>query len=116
LLGEVIPEWRQVIAGEISPAALRPTYVHAHSVTLLAIGRAGATLIAAYPHDWQARLAAWGALDWSRQNPAWEGRAMLQGRMSKKHTSIQLTANLLKLTLGLPLTEKEKELEKVLDR
>ena len=116
LLGEVIPEWRQVIAGETSPAALRPTYVHAHSVTLLAIGRAGATLIAAYPHDWQARLAAWGALDWSRQNPAWEGRAMLQGRMSKKHTSIQLTANLLKLTLGLPLTEKEKELEKVLDR
>ena len=41
---------------------------------------------------------------------------MLQGRMSKKHTSIQLTANLLKMTLGLPLTDKEKELEKVLDR
>ena len=113
-LGEVIPEWRQVIAGETSPAALRPTYVHAHSVTLLAIGRAGAALIATYPHDWQTKLAAWGSLDWSRRNTAWEGRAMLQGRMSKKHTSIQLTANLLKLTLRLPLTEKEKELEKLL--
>jgi len=39
---------------------------------------------------------------------------MLQGRMSKKHTSIQLTSNLLKVTLGLPLTEKERELEKLL--
>ena len=114
LLGAVIPEWQKVIAGETSPAALRPNYVHAHSVTLLAIGRAGATLMAAFPNDWQTKLAAWGKLDWSRQNPAWEGRAMLQGRMSKKHTSIQLTANLLKMTLGLPLTDKEKELEKVL--
>ena len=49
LLGEIIPEWRQVIAGEISPADLRPNFVHAHSVTLLAIGKAGAALIAAVP-------------------------------------------------------------------
>ena len=41
---------------------------------------------------------------------------MLQGRMSKKHHSVQLTVNLLKTTLGLPLTEKEQELEKLLDR
>jgi len=116
VLGEIIPEWRRVIAGATSPAALRPHFVHVHSVTLLAIGRAGAALHAAYPNDWQTRLQPWGALDWSRRNPAWEGRAMLQGRMSKKHTSIQLTANLLKMTLGLPLTDKERELEKVLDR
>jgi hypothetical protein len=101
VLGEIIPEWRQVIAGETSPAALRPHFVHVHSVTLLAIGCAGATLAAAYPRDWQTKLAAWAALDWSRRNPAWEGRAMLQGRMSKKHTSIQLTANFLKLTPGV---------------
>ena len=114
VLGDIIPEWRQVIAGRTSPAALRPNFVHVHSVTLLAIGRAGAALRTAYPNDWQIRLQPWGTLDWSRQNPAWEGRAMLQGRMSKKHTSIQLTSNLLKVTLGLPLTEKERELEKLL--
>lgn len=114
LLGEIIPEWQRVIAGETSPAALRPNYVHVHSVTLLAIGRAGTALSAAYPENWRAKLDAWRVLDWSRQNPAWEGRAMLQGRMSKKHNSIQLTANLLKMTLGLPLTEKERELEKLL--
>ena len=114
--GEIIPEWRQVIAGEVSPADLRPNFVHAHSVTLLAIGKAGAALIAACPDDWQTKLTAWGTLDWSRRNPVWEGRAMLQGRMSKKHNSVQLTVNLLKTTLGLPLTEKEQELEKLLDR
>jgi DNA sulfur modification protein DndB len=116
LLGEIIPEWRQVIAGETSPAALRPNYVHVHSVTLLAIGRAGAALMVLFPDSWQANLVALGELDWSRRNPAWEGRAMMRGRMSKTHASIQLTTNLLKLTLGLPLAEKEKELEKVLER
>lgn len=115
LLGEIIPEWARVITNEVSPAELRPNYVHVHSVTLLAIGRAGAALITAHPNDWQEKLAAWRTLDWSRQNPAWEGRAMLHGRMSKTHASIQLTTNLLKMRLGLPLTEKEKGVEKVLD-
>ena len=115
-LGEILPEWRRVIAGETTTAALRPEYIHVHSVTLLAIGRAGAALIAAYPDDWQARLKTWGDLDWSRKNPAWEGRAMLRGRMSKQHSSIQLTANALKTALGLSLTEKEKELEKLVGR
>jgi DNA sulfur modification protein DndB len=115
-LGEVIPEWRRVIEGDVSPAALRPTYVHVHSVTLLAIGRAGAALIAAFPDKWQTKLELWAALDWSRNNPTWEGRAMLHGRMSKQHTSIQLTANFLKMTLGLSLTEKENELERLISR
>jgi len=112
--GETIPEWQRVIAGDILPAALRPRYVHAHSVTLLAIGRAGAALIAAHPDDWRMQLEAWHGLDWPRRNPVWEGRAMLQGRMSKKHTSVQLTTNLLKRALALPLAEKEKELEQLL--
>ncbi|GIK75003.1 MAG: hypothetical protein BroJett021_39910 [Chloroflexota bacterium] len=116
LLGRLIPEWRSVINGDVSPALLRPHYVHVHSVTLLAIGRAGAALIAAFPDDWQTKLAPWATLDWSRKNPAWEGRAMLQGRMSKQHLSIQLTANYLKQALGLSLIEKEKEGEKLLSR
>jgi len=41
---------------------------------------------------------------------------MLRGRMSKQSSSIQLTANTLKMSLGLSLTEKEKELEKLLER
>ena len=108
-LGDTIPEWQRVIDGNVSPASLRLHYVHAHSVTLLAIGRTGAALIGAHPGDWEMRLDAWHVIDWSRQNPAWNGRAMLQGRMSKKHTSVQLTSNLLKRALDLPLTEKEEE-------
>ncbi|HRA67998.1 MAG TPA: DNA sulfur modification protein DndB [Caldilinea sp.] len=69
-----------------------------------------------HPNDWQARLKPWSGLEWSRQNPTWEGRAMLRGRMSKQSSSIQLTANTLKMSLGLSLTEKEKELEKLLER
>ncbi len=41
----------------------------------------------------------------------WEGRAMSGGQMSKARQNLLLTTNLLKTTLGLSLTAKEKELE-----
>jgi hypothetical protein len=36
---------------------------------------------------------------------------MSGGQMSKARQNVQLTANLLKITLGLPLTSKEEKLE-----
>ena len=41
----------------------------------------------------------------------WEGRAMIGGQMSKVQQNVQLTANLLKATLGLSLTPEEAKLE-----
>ena len=111
-LGHVIPEWYQVIQGKRSTAQLRKCYVHAHSVTLVAIGMAGRQLVTSHPDDWSKRLSRLGELDWSRENTAlWEGRAMLRGRMSKARDSVLLTANVVKQTLGLELTEQEQELE-----
>jgi DNA sulfur modification protein DndB len=114
LLGEIVPEWRQIIARETSAAALRQTYVHSHTVTLLAIGMAGNALITAHPADWQDRLKALGAVNWSRDNMTlWEGRAMVRGKMSKTRDSISLTASALKQALGLELTERERDLERL---
>ena len=112
-LGQVIPEWRQVIQGEITAAQLRKSCIHAHSVTLLAIGMIGRELVAAYPDDWLERLRVLGKLDWSRENTAlWEGRAMIRGRMSKARDSVLLTVTVLKRVLGLESSEQERELEK----
>jgi DNA sulfur modification protein DndB len=111
-LGQVIPEWHWAIQGEVTTAQLRKSFVHAHSVTLLAVGMAGHALIEACPDDWSERLRILGELDWSRENTAlWEGRAMIRGRMSKARDSAQLTANVLKQALGLTLTKKEQVLE-----
>jgi DNA sulfur modification protein DndB len=112
-LGHIIPEWEQVIQGEVKTAELRQNYVHAHGVALLAIGHAGHALVTTHPGDWPKRLIALREVDWSRDNTVlWEGRAMVRGRMSKAHANVQLTTNELKQTLGLRLTETEQALEK----
>lgn len=111
-LGEIIPEWRQIICREVTASHLRQNYVHSHTVTLLAIGMAGNALIQAHPHDWSERLQALDELDWSRRNvQLWEGRAMVRGRMSKARDSVNLTAIAIKRAMGLAVSEKEKELE-----
>lgn len=92
-LGDVIPQWRLAAEREVKSSELRRDYVHVHTVLLHAIGLAGNELLARHPGDWRDRLAALGRLDWSRSNTqAWEGRAMLGGRMSKAAASVQLTA------------------------
>lgn len=111
-LSEIIPEWYLASRKEVSCAALREQYVHAHGVALEALGKLGAVLIAAHSSDWPKRLESLRDLDWSRSNTdLWEGRAMLQGRISKANRQVRLTVNLLKETLGLPLTEDEELLE-----
>ncbi|MBX0330252.1 DNA sulfur modification protein DndB [Oscillochloris sp. ZM17-4] len=113
-LGEIVPEWRQIIGRETTASALRQAYIHSHTVTLLAIGMAGNALITAHPADWKERLTALGDVDWSRANTSlWEGRAMVRGKMSKTRDSISLTASAIKQILGLELTERERELERL---
>lgn len=111
-LVSLIPEWQMAVVQEIYGWELRQNYIHAHAVALHAIGIAGNALITTCPETWQEELARLKELDWSRSNAQlWEGRAMSGGQMSKARQNVQLTANLLKITLGLPLTSKEEKLE-----
>lgn len=101
-LGEVIPEWRLVVANRVSPAELRADFVHAHGVALQALGRAGGALINEHPDDWESRLAALEGVDWRRTNCGlWEGRALVDGRVSKAHRHVLLTTAAMKRALGL---------------
>jgi DNA sulfur modification protein DndB len=101
------------VNNKIYASELRVNYVHAHAVTLHAIGIAGRALLQAYPDDWSEQLQRLRQIDWSRSNAQlWEGRAMSGGQMSKTRQHLRLTANLLKTTMGLELTAKEQEMEK----
>ena len=94
-LCKIIPEWKDRVVRSVASAELRRDYVHVHSVTLHAIGMAGADLIAAYPRDWKQRLQRLAQIDWSRSNTQlWEGRAMIGGQMSKARNNIIRTGNL----------------------
>lgn len=109
---ENIPDWQGAARGEIAPAELRRSYIHAHALALAALGRAGRTVIKKHPRGWRAKLRRLRLLDWSRGNAAlWEGRAMIAGRLSKATTCVVLTANAIKMHLGLSLDDDESQTE-----
>jgi DNA sulfur modification protein DndB len=109
-----IPEWRQVIDKKVSSSELRRDYVHAHGVLLHALGIMGHSLIHNYPDNWKQKLSLLNEVDWSRSNTSlWEGRAMINGRISKAQMNLLLTTNALKNIFELPFTSEEKRAEQL---
>ena len=84
-----------------------------HSVTLHALGIAGADLIATYPRNWREPLGLLRTMDWHRTNQMWEGRAMVGGKLSKARAQIIRTASVIKQQLGLPLSPEELRMEQI---
>ncbi len=106
-----MPDWQAALKKDISTSSLRPDYIHAHGVMLQAMGFVGATLVDRRPKSWMATLKKLKRIDWSRANSEWEGRALVNGRLSKNRINVILTSNLIKTKLGLSLNETEQELE-----
>ena len=110
---EVMPAWRLAKERRVATGELRQNFVHAHGLALSAIATVGADLVSVCPNAWQSKLHKLETIDWSRANQElWEGRAMEHGKISKAKDNIRLTANLLKMHLGLPLTAEEQRLER----
>ena len=109
----VMPGWQAVADGKMRAAELREKYIHAHAVALEAIGRTGSALLRERPDRWKKDWAVLTSLDWSRTGPIWAGRALVNGRVSKTATSVMLTANMLKMHLGIELGPEERRLEEL---
>lgn len=114
-VSELMDDWQQACERPSLPMHLRQTTIHAHGVFLQGLAVCCASLRYQAPPDhanwYQERLAPLAHLDWQRSNPAWEGRCLRDGRISKSHTSVELLACYLKQRLGVPLSEKQRELE-----
>lgn len=105
-------DWGLAKERKVSAAELRRDYIHAHTLALAALARAGHDLLIKHPRDWKQRLSKLDSIDWSRTNTKlWEGRAMSAGRLSKKTVNVVLTGNALKKQLGLKLTAEEEAVE-----
>lgn len=107
-----IPDWQAAERKDVSTGELRQNYVHAHGVTLQALGAAGADLLINNPSDWQKRLIKLRDIDWSRSNTSvWEGRALMYGKLSKARANVALTANHIRRALNVPLSAENQALE-----
>ncbi|MBK1687759.1 DNA sulfur modification protein DndB [Rubrivivax gelatinosus] len=111
-VAEQIPDWVNARQRKVSTADLRQDFIHAHGVTLQALGMAGAELLATHPKNWRSKIKALRKVDWSRTNsPAWEGRAIVNGRISKSTSSVHLASNYIKQAMGLTLSPGDREIE-----
>lgn len=107
-----MPDWMPVKSRTVNPSELRQNYVHVHGVALHALGIVGRSLTATEPDGWAKHLKKLKTLDWSRTNTdLWEGRAMQMGKISKARNNVHLTANAIKLHLGMKLSPEDEALE-----
>lgn len=112
-VSKYIPEWQLLMEKKVTSAELRRDFIHSHGIAIHALGIAGYYLVSKYPDDWKTHLRKLKKIDWSRSNARlWEGRATIGGRVSKAQNNLTLTVNVIKRTLGLPLTEAEEKAEK----
>lgn len=109
-VAENMPDWQQCLKKEVTSSELREQYIHAHGVFLQALGSIGADLIKE-KKQWQKELKNLKKIDWSRVNKDWEGRALVNGRISKSCSNVTLTGNLIKKKLGLNFNQIEQNEE-----
>lgn len=112
VVSQNVVDWQQVLEKKVSASEIRRESIHSHAITLSALGKVGAILISIYPEDWKNQLNDLKKVDWSRQNPHWEGRIMSNGRISKSKPCIDYIAAHIKMHLDLPLSAEEERLEK----
>ncbi len=100
-----IPEWQLLLEKKITPIELRKEFVHGNTNSLNSLGIVGRVLIEQYPDDWKVKLRGLKNVDWSRDNPQWEGRLLLNGRMLKNAVGVELAANTILKQCGIELSE-----------
>jgi DNA sulfur modification protein DndB len=114
-VAETIPQWAAVRDVRLTAGEVRQDYLHSHGVVLQALGAVGNTLLREHGKNWKRRLSRLKKVDWSRSNSAtWEGRAMLGGQVKKSTNNVLLTANAIKMALGLELAPEEQRVEEAM--
>lgn len=90
-----MPEWQLLVEKKVTAHELRKNFVHAHTNLLNAIGMVGHVLITNFPDTWKQKLKGLQKIDWSRENPIWDGKIMLDGRMLKQKRGIKMAAQVI---------------------
>jgi len=100
-----IPEWQLLLEKKITPGDMRKEFVHSNTNSLNALGIVGRMLVKEYPENWKEKIRGLKNINWSRNNPEWEGRLLIKGRMMKNALGVELAANTILKKCGVSLSE-----------
>ena len=104
-------QWQMILQGDSSSANLRKHFVNTNTNLLNALGIAGKVIIEDSPETWKEKLRNLKRIDWSRENPEWDGRLIRNGQMTKLAIGIDLAANIIIQKCKVELSESRKKME-----
>ena len=108
----VMPEWQNLLDGRTTADDLRAKYVNAHTNCLNSLGIVGRVMIKKYPEKWQRKLSALSGIDWSRENPMWEGNLIQGKKMVRTTIGIMLGASSILRECNIPVPADLRRYEK----
>ncbi len=100
-----IPEWNLLMQNKLKPENLREQYIHAHTNVLTALGIVGHVLV--QNSNWKEKLKGLQKIDWKKNNPIWEDKVVMDGKMLKNRLGIKRAANEVLSQLGINKTVDE---------
>ena len=100
-LSGILPEWRHLIDGTMTPKEIRDTFVNTHTNCLNALGIAGRAFREKHGERWIKKLRALERVDWSRSNPLWDGNLMQDGKLVRTTVGIQMGADAILAECGM---------------
>lgn len=101
-----IPEWQLLLNDDISSDELRQNYVHAHTNCLNTLGIVGKIIIKENPTTWKKKLSVLSKVDWSRDNPIWEGNLIQGKKMVRTTIGIIMGASVILKQCGITVPEE----------
>ncbi|MGI6647912.1 MAG: DNA sulfur modification protein DndB [Bacillota bacterium] len=93
-----MPDWQSVILQGKKASELRKESVSAHSIALIALGRVGNILLKKY-NSFEKHLPRLTKVNWSKNNPEWAGKVVVEGHISGTRSSTNALVEVLKETL-----------------
>lgn len=104
--------WNELQNKELSKKELREQYLAVQSVIIQAFGKLGCYFYKNDEIDMNTTLVALQNVNWSRSAKCWYLRVIKEnGRMINSEKAISLAVNMLKISLGINLSEHENDIE-----
>ena len=110
-------QWQELEHKEITKVDLRENYIATQSIVIQAMGRIGNYLFQHKEIELEQCLQRLENINWHRNSQQWYLRAINRnGRIITNKRAALLIANVIKQTLGLPLSANEVAAEETLER
>lgn len=92
-VSEHIPQWTDVRDGKCKASDIRDHYLCSMSVAMYAIGHGGRSLLKTHPNDWIGLISNLDNVDWSKNNPEWNGIILVEGKISTNRAAQKRISN-----------------------